>query len=143
MLRMLALSLVVLFAPAAGAQVPLGAAIAQAKAGLKAALAQEKAALAEVEAQLGAAIDTLATAAQAGPLTTELLEGVLPTWLAGMEDLGAAVVAALNLIRPSPVLLVPALALACFGVVLYNANLAALAVALLVLSLARRAPEPE
>ena len=56
---------------------------------------------------------------------------------------GAAVVAALNLIRPSPVLLVPALALACFGVVLYNANLAALAVALLVLSLARRAPEPE
>lgn len=94
MRRVLALSLVVLLAPAAGAQVPLGAAIAQAKAGLKAALAQEKAALAEAEAQLGAAIDTLATAAQAGPLTTELLEGVLPTWLQAMEDLGAAVVAA-------------------------------------------------
>lgn len=56
---------------------------------------------------------------------------------------GATIVAALNFLRPSLVLFVPALALACFGVVLYNANLAALAVALLVLSLARRVPEPE
>ena len=36
-----------------------------------------------------------------------------------------------------------ALALACFGIVLYNIQLSALAFGLLALSLARRAPEPE
>lgn len=56
---------------------------------------------------------------------------------------GAAILATLNLIRPSLVLFIPALVLACFGIVLYNANLAALAIAWLVLSLARRVPEPE
>ncbi|MGE0564416.1 MAG: hypothetical protein AB7O50_07860 [Pseudolabrys sp.] len=55
----------------------------------------------------------------------------------------AVVIAVLNLARPSLVLFVPALALAGLGIVLYNVNLSALAVALLMLSLARRAPEPE
>ncbi len=53
----------------------------------------------------------------------------------------ALAVAALNLLRPSLVLFTVALAAACFGIVLYNIQLSALAVGLLVLSLARRAPE--
>ena len=57
---------------------------------------------------------------------------------------GAALaVAALNLLRPSLVLFALALAAAGFGIVLYNVGLSALAVGLLVLSLARRAPAPE
>ncbi len=55
----------------------------------------------------------------------------------------ALVVAALNLLRPSLVLFAVALAVACFGIVLYNIALSALAVGLLVLSFARRAPEPD
>jgi hypothetical protein len=49
----------------------------------------------------------------------------------------------LNLVRPSIVLVAVTLAAAGFGLVLHNANLSALAVALLVLSLARPAPVPE
>jgi hypothetical protein len=55
----------------------------------------------------------------------------------------ALVVAALNLLRPSLVLFAVALAAACSGVVLYNIGLSSLAVGFLVLSLARRAPEPD
>ena len=55
----------------------------------------------------------------------------------------AAGAAALNLIRPSIVLVAVALAAAAFGLVLHNANLAGLAVALLLLSLARPAPAAE
>jgi len=55
----------------------------------------------------------------------------------------AVAVAALNLLRPSLVLFALALALSCLGIVLYNAGLSGLAVGLLVLSLARRAPEPD
>jgi hypothetical protein len=55
----------------------------------------------------------------------------------------ALVAALLNLIRPSLVLVTLALAAAAFGLVLHNANLAGLAVALLLLSLARPAPAPE
>jgi hypothetical protein len=54
--------------------------------------------------------------------------------------LGAAL---LNLIRPSVVLCVVALVAAAFGIVLYNVTLSALAIAILILSLARAAPEPE
>jgi hypothetical protein len=57
--------------------------------------------------------------------------------------IAALVVAALNLLRPSLLLFAVALAAACFGIVLYNIALSALAVGLLVLSLARRAPEPD
>ena len=52
----------------------------------------------------------------------------------------ALVVAALNLIRPSLVRFGLALAATCMGVVFYNLGLASLAVGLLLLSLARRAP---
>ncbi len=55
----------------------------------------------------------------------------------------ALVIAALNLLRPSLVLFAAALALACLGVVLYNIVLSSLAIGLLVLSFARRAPEPD
>ncbi len=55
----------------------------------------------------------------------------------------ALLIAALNLLRPSLTLFTAALASACFGVVLYNIALSSLAIGLLVLSLARRAPEPD
>ena len=57
--------------------------------------------------------------------------------------IGALAVAALNLLRPSLVLFAVALSLTCLGIVLYNINLSALAAGLLILSLARRAPEPD
>lgn len=82
--------------------------------------------------QDGLATFSCALRAQAIALFTNSVFGV-----------GAAIIAALNLLRPSLVLFAPALALAGLGIVLYNINMAALAVALLVLSLARRAPEPE
>jgi hypothetical protein len=55
----------------------------------------------------------------------------------------ALVAAVLNLVRPSIVLMSIALAAAGFGLVLHNADLAGLAVALLMLSLARPAPAAE
>jgi hypothetical protein len=55
----------------------------------------------------------------------------------------ALVVALLNLIRPSLLLFAVALAFAGFGIVLHDADLSALAVAALILSLARPAPTPE
>jgi hypothetical protein len=54
--------------------------------------------------------------------------------------IGALALAALNLWRPSLILLALALALACLGLVLYNTGLSSLAVGLLLLSLARPAP---
>lgn len=56
---------------------------------------------------------------------------------------GAVTVGLVNLLRPSLVLFAVALALACLGIVLYNVALSSLAFGLLVLSLARRAPEPD
>jgi hypothetical protein len=79
----------------------------------------------------------------------------LQTWLCGTFHLsvvlsnheifgGVALAAALlNLLRPSIVLMALTLAAAGFGVVLHNADLAALAAAVLILSLARPAPAPE
>ncbi len=55
----------------------------------------------------------------------------------------ALAVAALNLLRPSIVLVTVALAATAFGLVLHNGNLAGLAAALLILSLARPAPAAE
>jgi len=63
----------------------------------------------------------------------------IPPWL-GITALAAAL---LDLIRPSVVLCALALVAAGHGLVIYNTTLSALAVALLVLSLARPAPEPE
>ena|SRR5579872_4501643 len=57
---------------------------------------------------------------------------------------GVALAAALlNLVRPSIVLMTVALAAGGFGIVLHNADLAALAAGVLILSLARPAPAPE
>jgi hypothetical protein len=55
----------------------------------------------------------------------------------------ALAIALLNLVRPSLALFGAALAAACLGIVLYNTQLSALAIGLLVLSLARRAPATE
>ncbi|HZP76995.1 MAG TPA: hypothetical protein VFB45_12695 [Pseudolabrys sp.] len=82
-------------------------------------------------------------------------DGGLDTWLCvsrrvaiklymvGAFGIAALIVAAVNLLRPSLLLFAIALAISALGVVLYNAGLSGLAIALLVLSLARRAPEPE
>jgi hypothetical protein len=58
----------------------------------------------------------------------------------GWVALAAAV---LNVIRPSILLVAVGLAAAAFGLVLHNANLAGVAAALLILSLARPAPAAE
>jgi hypothetical protein len=58
----------------------------------------------------------------------------------GIVALGAAL---LNLARPTFILCAIALVAAGFGIVLYNVALSALAIALLIVSLARPAPEPE
>jgi hypothetical protein len=55
----------------------------------------------------------------------------------------ALAIALLNLLRPSLVLVALTLAVASFGVVLHNVDLSALALGLLILSLARPAPAPE
>lgn len=57
--------------------------------------------------------------------------------------IAALMAALLNLMRPSVVLVAVALVAAGHGLIIYNTALSALAVALLVLSLARPAPEPE
>src|SRR5580698_9224627 len=79
----------------------------------------------------------------------------LDTWLCGAFRLtiifftysvfgGVAIAAALlNLVRPSIVLCSIALSAACFGIVLHNTDLSALAAAVLILSLARPVPAPE
>jgi NADH:ubiquinone oxidoreductase subunit K len=58
----------------------------------------------------------------------------------GWVALGAAL---LNLMRPTILLVAVALAATAFGLVLHNANLAGLAAALLMLSLARPSPAAE
>jgi hypothetical protein len=58
----------------------------------------------------------------------------------GLVAIGAAL---LNLVRPSFVLCALALTAGGLGIVLYNVALSALAIALLILSLARPAPEPD
>jgi hypothetical protein len=58
----------------------------------------------------------------------------------GSVALGGAL---LNLLRPSVVFWAIALIAGGFGIVLYNVALSALAAALLILSLARPAPEPD
>ena len=55
----------------------------------------------------------------------------------------AVIAAALNLLRPSIVLMTVSIAAAGMGLVLHNAGLAGLAAGLLILSLARPAPAPE
>jgi hypothetical protein len=82
-------------------------------------------------------------------------QGGLKTWLCTSWQLSvvlfrhevfgllALAIAVLNLLRPSLVLVALTLAVAAFGVVLHNVDLSALAVGVLILSLARPAPAPE
>jgi hypothetical protein len=82
-------------------------------------------------------------------------QGGLRTWLCDTFRLAivlfnhsvfgwvALVAAALNLFRPSIVLVALALAASAFGIVLHNADLAGLALGLVILSLARPAPAAE
>lgn len=88
---------------------------------------------------------SVALACQAGADTMVCMSSRLLLALHIPPSLGiAALIAALlNLARPSVVLCAAALVAAAHGLVIYNTALSALAVALLVLSLARPAPEPE
>ncbi|TAK50132.1 MAG: hypothetical protein EPO23_02665 [Xanthobacteraceae bacterium] len=82
-------------------------------------------------------------------------EGGLQTWLCktravatymfqhSVFGIAALVVALLNLMRPSIVLLTAGIAIAGFGLVLYNTRLAGVAVALMILGFARPAPATE
>jgi len=72
-----------------------------------------------------------------------MLQGVMVVLFAITFGWIALAAALLNLVRPSIVLMSIALAAGGFGLVLHNAGLAGLAVALLILSLARPAPAVE
>jgi hypothetical protein len=67
-------------------------------------------------------------------LTRKLTIALFTHSVFGTAALGAAL---LNFVRPSPALFAIGLAAAGFGIVLYNVALSSLAVALLILSLAR------
>src|SRR5579862_449833 len=85
----------------------------------------------------------------------DIAHGGIKTWLCTSWQLSvvlfrnevfglvALAIALLNLLRPSLVLVTLTLAVASFGVVLHNVDLSALAVGVLILSLARPAPAPE
>jgi hypothetical protein len=73
-------------------------------------------------------------------LTRKVVIGLFSYSVFGIAALAAAVV---NLIRPSILMLGLGLAASGFGIVLYNVGLSALAVPLLMLSLARPAPAAE
>jgi hypothetical protein len=88
---------------------------------------------------------TVALACQAGLdtwlcSTYRVIVALFPQQVFGAVALAAAL---LNLCRPSVVLVGVVLAAAGFGLVLHNVDLAGLAVAVLILSLARPAPTPE
>jgi hypothetical protein len=68
---------------------------------------------------------------------------VIPLFKNSVFGITALVIALLNFLRPSLVLFAVAVAAASLGVVLYNVALSGLAVGILILSLARRAPAPE
>jgi hypothetical protein len=87
----------------------------------------------------------VALACQAGLKTWLCTSWQLSVVLFRNEVFGAVAlaVALLNLVRPSIVLVALTLAVAGFGAVLHNVDLSALAVGLLILSLARPAPAPE
>jgi hypothetical protein len=87
----------------------------------------------------------IALACQAGLKTWLCTSWQLSVVLFRHEAFGlvALGIALLNLLRPSLVLVALTLVVAGFGVVLHNVDLSALAVGLLILSLARPAPAPE
>jgi hypothetical protein len=68
---------------------------------------------------------------------------IIPLYQYSTFGILALAAAFLNLLRPSLALFGFAVAAAAVGIVLYNVSLSGLAIALLILSLARRAPAPE
>jgi hypothetical protein len=68
---------------------------------------------------------------------------IVPMHQYGVFGIGGLMIATINLLRPSLVLFAAAMALACLGLVLFNVVLSAVAAGLLILSLARRAPESD
>jgi hypothetical protein len=85
---------------------------------------------------------TVALACDAGLQTLPCKARALSTVLFKNSVFGitALVVAALNFIRPSIVLLTVGLVAACLGIVLYNIVLSGLAIGLFILGFARPAP---
>ena len=85
---------------------------------------------------------TVALACDAGLQTLPCKARALATVLFKNSVFGltALVIAALNFIRPSIVLLTVGLVAACFGIVLYNIVLSGLAIGLFILGFARPAP---
>jgi hypothetical protein len=88
---------------------------------------------------------TIAIACDSGPKTwlcnsRSAAISLFTPFVFGGVAIGAAI---LNLVRPSFLLGAVALVAGGFGIVLYNVALSALAIALLILSLARTSPEPE
>jgi hypothetical protein len=83
----------------------------------------------------------VALACEAGLRTWLCTTRGVATWLFRHDVFGsvALIVALINLLRPSVVLIALGLAVGGFGIVLYNVDLSALAAALLLLSLARPA----
>lgn len=85
---------------------------------------------------------TVALACDAGLQTMPCKARALATVLFKNSVFGitAMVIAALNFIRPSIVLLTVGLVAACLGIVLYNVVLSGLAIGLFILGFARPAP---
>lgn len=83
-----------------------------------------------------------ALACDAASLTTSCSIRSLATYLFKNSVFGIAalVIATLNLMRPSIVLVTVGLVAVCFGIVLYNVALSGIAAGMLILGLARPAP---
>jgi hypothetical protein len=91
---------------------------------------------------LAVEFSTVALACDAGLQTLLCKSRILATTLFKNSVFGitALVIAALNLIRPSIVLLTGGVIAAGFGIVLYNIELSGIAIGLLILGFARPAP---
>ena len=87
-------------------------------------------------------LSTTALACDAGLQSTLCKSRLVMTYLFKNSVFGIAaiVIAVLNLLRPSIVLITGALIAAGFGIVLYNVALSGIAVGLLILGFARPAP---
>jgi hypothetical protein len=90
-------------------------------------------------------LSTVALACDSGQQVAQTMlckSRVLATYLFRNSVFGtvALIIAALNLIRPSIVLLTGAVIAAGFGIVLYNISLSGIAIGLLILGFARPAP---
>lgn len=87
-------------------------------------------------------LSSVALACDAGLPTMLCKTRLLMTALfkSSVFGIAAVVIALLNLIRPSIVLLTGAIVAAGFGIVLYNIGLSGLAIGLLILGFARPAP---